>query len=245
MPIKIMLAIPTLNRLDRLLVMLESVAASTRQPDRVLIVNNGGQIDNALRLDLLRQFTLDVYTPNANLGVAGSVNFAMRNVPAGWYFLHANDDIEYAPECIGRMALAAETHDDAPRFYVPDHGVGSAFTTFLIPASFMTMVGYFDEQFFPAYFEDNDLGLRMNKFGIERVIVKDAAYVHHTSSTRLADAQDPAKMAQHHANFVANEQRYFTKWGGLPDHERYDVPYNGTRGHSQANFHLWHLGELP
>lgn len=240
MAIKILLAVPTLNRLDRLTRMLETVAESTRQPDRVLLVNNGYQITDAHRANWLRTFSLDVFTPHTNLGVAGSVNYAMANVPDGWHFLHANDDIEYAPECIERMAAAAEARDFTPRFYVPDHGVGSAFTTFLIPASFMPTVGYFDPQFFPAYFEDNDLGLRMNKLGIERVVVQDAAYVHHTSSTRKAASTTPAQLQQRHDEYRANEQRYVTKWGGVPDHETFVIPYDGSRGHSPHNISLWH-----
>lgn len=238
MPIKILLAIPTLNRKDRLTRMLETVAASTRQPDQILIVNNGGQCTDSDRLNWNRYFNLDVYTPHTNLGVAGSVNFAMRNVPDGWYFLHANDDIEYEEHCIERMAAAAEQNPDT--FCVPDHGVGSAFTTFLIPQFFTEVIGYFDPQFFPAYFEDNDLGLRMNMDGVKRVVVKDAVYIHHTSSTRRADDEDPAKVLRHHELFRENEKRYIAKWGGLPDHETFDLPYNGERGHTPDNFNQWH-----
>jgi GT2 family glycosyltransferase len=44
MRIKILLAVPTLSRYDRLAKMLDTVAASTRLPDRILIVDNGGKL---------------------------------------------------------------------------------------------------------------------------------------------------------------------------------------------------------
>lgn len=237
MAVKILLAVPTLNRLDRLTDMLGSVAASTRQPDRVLLVNNGYQITDVHCAEWSRLFALSVYTPNTNLGVAGSVNFAWRNTPEDWYWLHANDDVVLDRRCIGLMADAAVTHPDA--FIVPEHGEGSAFTVFLASGAMPARLGYFDEQFFPAYAEDNDLGRRMNILGIERFIVPGADYFHHTSSTLKAYTPDQA--AKHHDQFRTNVNRYIAKWGGEMDKsERFTIPYDGTRGHTLANARLWH-----
>jgi GT2 family glycosyltransferase len=234
MAVKIMLAVPTLNRLDRLTEMLDSVASSTRLPDRVLLVNNGGQITDAHRTEWSRSFELDVFTPVRNLGVAGSVNFAWRNTPDGWFWMHANDDVVLDPRCIELMADQAGLG-----FIVPEHGEGSAFTVFMVNHDLKDELGYFDEQFFPAYAEDNDLGRRMNILGVKRVIVKDAAYFHHTSST--LKAYTPAQERAHHDQFRANVRRYITKWGGEMDKsEKFTVPYDGARGHTLANAHLWH-----
>jgi len=237
MSVKIMLAVPTLNRLDRLTEMLDSVAASTRLPDRVLLVNNGGQITDAHRTEWSRSFELDVFTPVRNLGVAGSVNFAWRNTPDGWFWMHANDDVVLDRRCIELMATAAE--GSPGEFIVPEHGEGSAFTVFVVHENMKGWLGYFDEQFFPAYAEDNDLGRRMNITGVQRKIVKDAAYFHHTSST--LKAYTPAQERKHHDQFRDNVARYIAKWGGEMDKsEKFTVPYDGARGHTLANAHLWH-----
>lgn len=237
MPIKIMLAIPSLNRLDRLRDMLASVVASTRQPDKVMILNNGWQFSDSDRVEWSRSFPVDVYTPNTNLGVAGSVNFAWRNTPDGWFWCHCNDDVELDPKCLELMVNVAEANPDA--FIVPDHGEGSAFTLFMLHATMRDIIGYFDPQFFPSYMEDNDLGRRMNLLHTPRVLVPGAAYVHHTSSTLAA--YDEAKTRWHHDQFRANVQRYIAKWGGEMDKgERFDIPYNGSRGHTLANAHMWH-----
>jgi GT2 family glycosyltransferase len=239
--IKIMLAVPTLNRRDRLEEMLRSVAASTRQPDRVLLINNGHQLDDAFREEWSRSFELDVFTPQHNLGVAGSVNFAWRNTPDGWYWCHCNDDAELDPKCLGLMAEAAKENPDA--FIVPEHGEGSAFTLFIASSAMRDKVGYFDEAFFPAYYEDVDLGRRMILSGIKRVIVKGAAYVHHTSST--LKAYTPEQERKHHDQFRSNCQKYVEKWGGEADKsEKFTVPYNGARGHTLQNIHLWHRDRI-
>jgi GT2 family glycosyltransferase len=234
MPIKIMLAVPTLNRLDRLTEMLASVAASTRQPDRVLIVNNGKQVTDTIAAEWSRQFELDIFTPQHNLGVAGSVNFAWRNTPDDWFWLHANDDVVLDTRCIELMAEKA-----GPGFVVPEHGEGSAFTVFMVESELRDRLGYFDELFFPSYCEDNDLGRRMNLIGVQRIIVKGAAYFHHVSST--LKAYTPEQERLHHDQFRANVARYIAKWGGEMDKsERFTIPYDGARGHTLANAHLWH-----
>jgi GT2 family glycosyltransferase len=124
-------------------------------------------------------------------------------------------------------------------FIIPEHGEGSAFTVFLVPADMRDTLGYFDEQFFPAYAEDNDLGRRMNLTGVVRSIVKGAAYFHHVSSTLKAYTHEQERL--HHDQFRANVARYIAKWGGEMDKsEKFTIPYDGARGHTLANAHLWH-----
>lgn len=241
MPIKILLAIPTLNRLDRLTRMLETVALSTRQPDHVLLVNNGGQITDAHRRDWQRLFPLSVYTPHTNLGVAGSVNFAMRNTPEGWWWLHANDDVTLAPDCIELMEAAAI--DDPTAFIVPEHAIGSAFTVFMLQSSIRDRVGYFDEVFNPVYHEDDSMGRRMNLAGIPRSFVKNAFYEHAVSST--VKAYTPEQLKQHHENFRRNEREFIRMWGGPTSAPVFEIPYNGRFGHTLENRAHWAVHTSP
>lgn|SRR5262245_2550187 len=243
MPIKILMAIPTLNQYEaRLPVTLNTLMASTRQPDRLLIIDNGRRWHQMpYANEIARIFNLDLFTPHTNLGVAGSVNYALRSTPDDWFWLHCNDDVELDPICLELLAKAAEERN-GPAFFIPEHGVGSAFTVFLVPAGLRNVVGYFDEQFFPAYMEDNDFGRRMNMAEVERVIVSGAGYIHHTSST--LKSYNAEQTRKHHDQFRENLRRYVAKWGGEPDHETYDLPYNGERGHAMYNFNLWHKERL-
>ena len=250
MPIKILLAVPTLSRYDRLSEMLRTVAQSTRLPNRILIVDNGGKLTREhLNSDMkgkgMSHVPTDLYQPQSNLGVAGSVNFALRNTPDNWWWLHSNDDVEFDPDCIRRLASAAEAVEGEAghHFCLPEHGVGSAFTVFLVHSKFRDVAGYFDEVFFPAYFEDNSLGRRMNLVGVKRIVAQGAAYLHHTSSTKLA--YTPAQMDAHHRNFRRNAEEYVRMWGGPPDQERYEIPYDGKYGHNLYNIAQWAVHEAP
>jgi GT2 family glycosyltransferase len=241
--IKILMAIPTVNQYEaRLPITLNTLMASTRPPDRLLIVDNGRRWHQMpYANEIARVFSLDVFTPYTKLGVAGSVNYALANTPDQWYWLHCNDDVDLDPRCLELLAEAAQP--GMAQFFVPEHGVGSAFTVFLAYAEgIKEWVGYFDEQFFPAYMEDNDFGRRMNMADIRRVIVPGAAYIHHTSST--LKSYDATQTRKHHDQFRANMDRYIAKWGGGPDKETFDLPYNGTRGHNLTNFNLWHKERL-
>lgn len=240
MPIKILLAVPTLSRADRLETMLKTVAASVRLPDRILIVDNGHQ---QLRVPTSLVPRTDIYLPHRNLGVAGSVNFALRNTPDDWYWLHCNDDVELDPRCIGLMASRVAGSDHWHDFCLPEHGVGSAFTVFLMHSCLRDYVGYFDEVFFPAYHEDNSYGRRMNIAGVKRIVAEGAAYVHHTSSTLQSYNED--QRIAHHENFRRNALEYVRMWGGPPEQETYQVPYDGKYGHAIANIEKWAIHVAP
>jgi GT2 family glycosyltransferase len=240
---KIMLAVPTLNQYpERLPAMLRSVAASTRIPDRVLIVDNGRIWHRQpYAAEFERSFEMDIFTPVRNLGVAGSVNFALRNTPEGWFYNHVNDDTVLDPKCLELMCEAAESNPDG--FIIPEHGVGSAFTVFMIHASFRDKVGYLDEVFFPAYFEDDSYGRRMNIAGVRRVVVKGADYHHETSST--LKAYDDAKTKWHHDQFRKNAAEFERMWGGPASAPVFDVPYNGKYGHTPDNLAKWAVHAAP
>lgn len=243
---KLLMAVPTLTRYDRLTTMMDTVARSTRLPDRILIVDNGGQltrfsINESMKARGMSHIPCDLYQPHSNLGVGPSVNYALRTLRPGWFFLHTNDDVEFDPLCIQLLCEQAEANPRA--FILPEHGIGSAFTCFVIHSSFRDRIGYFSEIFFPAYFEDNDLGRRMNIAGVERVVAKGAAYTHHTSST--LQSYTPDQMAAHHAAFKRNEDAYIRMWGGLPERETYLLPYDGKFGHVMGCFPDWAIDEDP
>lgn len=239
--IKIMLACPTLNRIDKLTEMLQSVAASTRQPDRVLLINNGHQIRDSHYEEWSRWFDLDVYTPQHNLGVAGSVNVALHMTPPGWHYLHSNDDVHLDPLCIESLAKTAET-TPSPKFVVPEHAVGSAFTVFL-SQGLVESVGYFDSVYYPGYCEDDAYGRRMNLAGIKRTYAEGAVYVHFTSSTLKAYTDE--QMRAHHDHFRRNADEFKRMWGGPMSAPVYEIPYNGRFGHTLENRAQWAVYESP
>ena len=221
------LIIPTLSRYDRLEVFLDSVASSTVKPDKIIVIDNGRKLLN--KPFMFRHDNVNIYVPHSNLGVAGSCNQALRMTEDWWF--HCNDDVELESTLIEKMKASISTACtspslvDEPLMYLPDYGVGSAFTCFMMHKSITDVIGWWDESFFPIYFEDNDFGYRMNLANVRRKVVEGCKYHHHTSST--FHGLQPDEQTNHHQNFIKLQEYYEKKWGGPPEHERFSRPFDG------------------
>lgn len=148
------LCIPVLRRYDLLRRLLLSVKLSARQPDQVVIVDNGrdwsaiaGAIAGTLAAD---RFTVE--TPAEPAGVAQSWNWFIGHVPEERII--ANDDMWFAPQSID---VLAETPGDLV--------MGFGFSCFLIRDSCVEKIGPFDEGISPGYgyFEDCDYAERIRE----------------------------------------------------------------------------------
>lgn len=84
----------------------------------------------------------------------------------------------------------------------------------------------FDEQFVPAYFEDNDYHRRLTLAGFgERIFSLPIPYWHQGSGT-LQATENTALATHWGPKFDACRAYYVQKWGGLPHHETFTVPFD-------------------
>lgn len=94
------------------------------------------------------------------------------------------------------------------------------FSCFMIDKGVYSTVGEFDEQFYPAFYEDNDYHVRMHRAEIEAVSIP-LPFLHHGSQT-LANAH-PMEAA-FIRNGAANCKDYFkSKYGCVPSTPEYDA----------------------
>lgn len=146
----------------------------------------------------------------------------------------SNDDIIFEPGCLeslitGIMAngwdlVTAVNIRDFPRYEdcamdEPDYACFA-----LDPVVFRSKFGYFDENFTPAYFEDNDMAYRISKSGGKQVKLPLARMYHKGSQTQFWNGEENRVVT--HEMFRANEQYYISKWGGRPGDERWQHPFN-------------------
>lgn len=100
--------------------------------------------------------------------------------------------------------------DDRPR---PD------FSCFLIRKSVTDKVGWFDEKFYPAWHEDNDMHVRMHRAGIKAVCI-DLPFLHLGAATmKRAEGREKDRL---HRGFLASRERFRQKYGcisGTPEYE--------------------------
>ena len=83
-------------------------------------------------------------------------------------------------------------------------------------------VGYFDENFFPGYFEDNDYRYRI-KLTNTKITSIPLTNEHQTSSTLRSSTLFQQK---NNFTFQENYNYYIKKWGGPPNEETYVTPFN-------------------
>lgn len=210
MQTKFGIGIPTLNRYDLLLPALHFYALNDFPDTRIYIIDNGDQgIENKYgsRVEIDNK-------KSDNLSVAGSWNRLCQSIFSYCdYAVILNDDIylgrkQYEIE----LLLQQHRHD----FYLSM----CEWSVFIIPKRTFIKVGGFDEEFYPAYYEDNDYEYRMKLLGIKPFKIPFLNPIVYKNSQTIE--KDPKIMSYS----KINKARYESKWGGQPNQERYKFPYN-------------------
>jgi GT2 family glycosyltransferase len=229
------------RRFDLLQRMVASCEASSLLPDRYILLSNGGNIgsvtepiqklsgDRAMRSYLEMpppaklQPRLDIQElPRCSVAKAWNQAFRMADEAGhGDYTVVTGDDVVFGKETLAGLVAEADAHPEA-LFIYPRVMSSQMFCVFLAKKAVFARIGGFDEQFFPAYYEDNDFFRRMKLAGIDPLAVDCDGYLHDVSST--LKNFNSHEMEEHHTQFRENQRRYMNKWGGLPGSEIYDVP---------------------
>lgn len=107
------------------------------------------------------------------------------------------------------------------------------FSCFMITPETIEVVGWFDESFYPAYFEDNDYHYRIKiGAGADAAIANTTAvFIHYGSRTQNQASNGPIVPGE---TFRKNEEYFIRKWGGSPTHEKFVKPFN-----SDSNDHKY------
>jgi O-antigen biosynthesis protein len=178
--------------------------------------------------------------------VAGSWNQGVRfGLERGYtHFLILNNDILVHPHAIdgmlkrvdqGGVALVAavdisgELRAPTEIFNLPDKEPSESphpnFSCFMITKDTIDQVGWFDEGFYPGYFEDNDYHHRIKRIlGDQAAItITTAMFYHYGSRTQNQAIGKPIVPGP---QFEANRAYYVKKWGGQPGQETFEHPFN-------------------
>lgn len=193
------LGVPTLCRYELLDRLIASALAGTRVPDEILVIDNGGTYE-------AKDSRVRVLYSGENLGVAASWNRLLR---AGASII-SNDDVVFASRTFEELSRALESGT----LFV--NGLGWAL--FGQRPEVVEKIGFYDERFFPAYYEDDDYEVRLIDAGIATripVLTQPVEHVGWASSRREdGELRDPA---EHNAIFQKSCQTFKDKWGGSTD----------------------------
>ncbi len=144
--------------------------------------------------------------------------------------------IIFGDDCVfsrGDIELIAETaaanpqthmvvcggYNKAAKATVANHG----YSCFAITPAAIEKIGAFDQNFWPAYYEDNDYDRRAKLLGFTRVEVPQTGIIHEGSGSLFRAGPDLAR--QHSRTFPLCGAYYVRKWGDGPAVEKYDHPF--------------------
>ena len=208
---KLLIGIPTINRADLLNTALEKYQECYPNVD-ILIIDNG--VNQQINTHNPR---VRVFAQTSNLGVAASWNLICKTAFEGGY-THAlilNDDIEL----VGNEYELLKT--------ISNHGdnkllvQSGTWCVICVSKKVFETIGNFDEQFFPAYFEDNDYERRI-KMQSDVFVLREPGL----DPTLYRNSMTIKKEPTLNSNFERNKRLYVSKWGGEPHKETFGTPYN-------------------
>jgi hypothetical protein len=202
---KFVVGIPTLKRYDLLDQCIESIWTSSVTPEQIIVIDNG-------RGYIAKYDKVVVIKPYRNLGVAGSWNL-LHILSDPVELILCNDDLR-----LSHYVLEMLLSIDQPVV------TAASWSCFRQKHEVWRIVGDYDENFWPAYHEDNDYAYRLRLAGMNRVEVAHDGIWHYGSATIHSFNADEAAHFQY--CWEQCREYYRRKWGGLPDQERFTKPFN-------------------
>jgi GT2 family glycosyltransferase len=205
---KLIIGIPTINRADLLNEALANYFEDFKDTEIVICDNGKQEI-------ITRERNFVLYKPEQNLGVSGSWNMIMDYADKvnGTHVLILNDDIY--------LGKSQEEINTIIRLWKPEFICTELnWCSFILSVEAYKKVGKFDDNFFPAYFEDNDYFRRMQLAGVTIIVNPMLNPVVYRNSMTIQ------KTPELNNGFEKNRQYYISKWGGQPTQETFSTPFN-------------------
>jgi GT2 family glycosyltransferase len=205
---KLIIGIPTINRADLLNEALANYFEDFKNTEIVICDNGNQEI-------ITRERNFVHYKPEKNLGVSGSWNMLMdyADKVKGTHVLILNDDIY--------LGKSEDEINTIIRLWNPEFICTELnWCSFILSVETFKKVGNFDENFFPAYFEDNDYFRRMQLANVPIIVNPMLNPVIYRNSMTIQ------KSPELNSGFEKNRQYYISKWGGQPTQETFATPFN-------------------
>jgi GT2 family glycosyltransferase len=244
---KIGIIIPVHNNLDLTKEAVDSI--KTVHPFQIYIIDDHSNQDMKDWLNS-RPDIIKIIDPEGSTGLSYNWNSGIRLALADGctHILVANNDVLFNPATIDRLVERIDVGDvvmvtgtninngQDPKEILnadPDqYGVGESphpdFSCFMIKPDTLEKIGWFDENFLTAYFEDNDYHARIVLSGNTAIKLHNAPYFHYGAKTINNATAEKQKTIQEH--FSNNAIYFIQKWGvyAVSDPEKFAEQYFPT-----------------
>lgn len=169
-----------------------------------------------------------------NVGVSRGWNYFLKNFPSS-YWLISGDDCFFEPSTLENVAKYMSIPSSLENVFCilkiknRNENPADFFNAFVVTNLLLQKVGLFDENIYPAYFEDNDMWHRIQLTKQKVATIKNA-YINsgddkHTGSCTL-NSVHPIYRRRMNQCFKQNHIYYYTKWNieGIP----FKYPFNNS-----------------
>lgn len=206
--------IPTLFRHDLLEKCIESILRGSALPKAIYIIDN----TEGTRMAAWKGHPskrVKIIRGTGNIGVAASWN-VLHSLCQPVPLIIANDDVELGFNLCEKMLAD-------PAEFVSASSI-QMFCVFLLRSDARKKVGHFDEEFWPAYHEDNDYGHRMAIAQVVTSCPESDGYRDNGPSATKA-MFNSGEIDHFNKCFDRCRAYYIRKWGGPPHMETFKVPF--------------------
>jgi GT2 family glycosyltransferase len=211
---KIAIGIPTISEFEYLNESLNMIYDIL--PNIDIYIYNNSHINLLTKLDIKNN--VKILGSGFNIGVAGAWNTMLSDMKSNGYqyALMLNDDIKLSKDIV---KIYEYVSDGQPKFA----RILNDWSVFLIHLDIYNKVGIFDENFFPAYFEDCDYNYRLKIAEVNTDFPKFLIPEVYRTSSSITTNPNLNK------NYNQNRLYYINKWGGEPSFEIFIHPFNNNK----------------
>jgi GT2 family glycosyltransferase len=156
-----------------------------------------------------------------NLGVAHGWNTIIKATPWAQWWAMFNSDLTFSEQDIMRLIAAMRDGDLV---------MMGGYHAFGVHRRCIKQAGWFDENYHPAYCEDNDFTWRVIKAGLTTRQIPTVT--DHVGSATIK--LDHALRERNNLTYPKNVEYHLAKWGGSMGHEQYEKPFNKAPGPAHA-----------
>ncbi len=221
-PESLLLGVPTLCRYDLLEQLIDSAERGSLKPRGYVIVDNGGKCP-------LEGPNITCIAPGRNVGVAAAWNLLLDHAGEEALVI-SNDDIVFGPRTFEELVTGVARHPFVS---------GLGFALFAQSPECVKRVGFYDENFWPAYYEDDDYAHRLRRAGIEPLSVLSEPVQHLGWATTRALGDRASYI---HEQREVNARYFEAKWGSSGAH--YAEPFDGKPPQGWAERHAGSADKL-
>jgi hypothetical protein len=189
------------------------------------------------KLDLHNPYISEmiIYKTDFNIGVSRGWNFVMRN-HLDTYCLICGDDSYFEAGSLEKLSEKMKTTDMLSKVFINfmlrhvTEGVASSgFISFIVTANTIDKIGYFDENIYPAYYEDIDLWRRII-LSKESVSSMEDVFILHGDDT-LRDSCTMYSVTPDYRSKMRvcdgrNAVYFHQKWNSRDIEESFPYPFN-------------------